>query len=395
LVAGVVPRRGLQFIQVGRQREVEALRQDLDALADGGSFVRFVIGPYGSGKSYMLELTRSIALELGFVTVGADLTPDRRLYSTRGHGRALYAELMRNLSTRSHPEGGGLAAVVEMFVARAIRESEERGCSVESVIDDRLAHLRELVGGYELAEVLKSYWDGHDRDDEFLKRSALRWLRAEYTAKTDARADLGVRRIIDDSNFYDSLKLFAQLVRCAGYQGLVVCLDEAVNLFQLRHKQARQSNYERLLAIVNDALQGNSEHLGLLVAGTPDFLTDPEKGLYSYDALKTRLSENPFAQRGREDLAGPVMRLTSLGRDEFLVLLKRIRHVQAAGDPERYLMPDTALAAFMDDASRRFGVDFFSVPRMPVKSFVQFLSLLEQHPEASWERMLREPAVVR
>ena len=170
----------------------------------------------------------------------------------------------------------------------------------------------------------------------------------------------------------------------------MVCLDEAVNLFRLRHSQARQSNYERILAIVNDALQGTSEHLGILLAGTPEFLTDPERGLYSYDALKTRLVENPFAKPGREDLAGTVMRLTSLGRDEFLVLLKRIRHVQAAGDPEQYLVPDAALTAFMDDASRRFGADFFCAPRSPIKSFVQFLSLLEQHPGESWESVLRE-----
>lgn len=388
LGAGVVPRRGQHLIQVGRERELAAMMDDLERLKDGGSAVRFLIGPYGSGKTFFAQLIRAVALKQGFVSVHADLTPDRRLYSTSGHGRALFAELTRNMATRSQPDGGALESIVERFVSHAQQEADSVGDTVDAVIRARLAGFTELVGGYDLASVIRCYWRGHVEDDSGLRQAALRWLRGEYATRTDAKRDLDVRRIIDDSNIYDSLKLLARFVRSAGYVGLIVVLDEMVNLFKLTHTQARRSNYERVLSIVNDGLQGSSESMGVIMVGTPEFLTDTGRGLYSYDALKTRLAENRFARNGLQDLSGPVIRLSNLEPEELYVLLQRIRHVQASGREDAYLVPDAALKAFMEHCHQQIGASFFQTPRHTIKAFVHLLAVLEQNPEADWRELL-------
>lgn len=269
LRAGVVPRRGHQHIQVGRADELAALLQDLERVADGGSAIRFIVGEYGSGKTFFLQLVRSIGLEKGFVAASADLSPSRRLHATGGEARNLYADLMANLATRTRPEGGALPSVVERFVTSALQESRERGVSTRTVIDERLAALAELPGGYDFAEVVAAYWKGHDEDGDRLKSDAVRWLRGEFTTRTDARNALGVRTIVDDASIYDHLKLFARFVRLAGYSGLIACFDEMVNLYKLANSRARNSNYELVLRIVNDSLQGAAVGLGVLFGGTP------------------------------------------------------------------------------------------------------------------------------
>lgn len=388
LAAGVVPRRGQHHIQVGRALEVEAMVSDIQRIADGGSAIRFVIGEYGAGKTFFLQLIRSAALAKGLVTVHADLTPDRRLHATGGQARTLYAELTRNLATRTHPEGGGLSNVVERFVSSARQEASTRGVDPTQVIHDRLARLSEMVGGYDFAEVIAAYWRGHDEGDEALKAAAIRWLRAEYTTRTDARHALGVRTIIGDANFYDQLKLFARFVHLAGYQGLLVVLDEMVNLYKLSNTRARQSNYEQILRIVNDCLQGSVEHLGFLMGGTPEFLMDTRRGLYSYEALQSRLAENRFAIDGLKDLSGPIIRLPSLTQEELYVLLRNLRHVEASGDPSDYLIPDEALVAFMDYCAQRIGEAYFRTPRSTIKAFVQLLAVLRQNPGTDWRQVL-------
>lgn len=388
LAAGVVPRRGQQHIQVGRADEIKALLRDLERITDGGSAVRFVIGEYGSGKTFFLHLVRSIALERGLVTMHADLTPDRRLHATGGQAQNLYAELTRNLATRTHPEGGAMPSVVERFVTKARQEADARGVRTSEVIQERLHVLSELVGGYDFASVIDAYWRGHEGGEESLKASAIRWLRGEYTTKTDARSDLGVRTYIDDQNVYDHLKLFARFVRLASYTGLVVAFDEMVNLYKLSSTQARKSNYEQILRIVNDCLQGSVEHLGFLMGGTPEFLMDTRRGLYSYEALQSRLAENAFATEGYRDLSGPVIRLANLTQEELYVLLTKLRHVQAHGDRDSYLLPDEALMAFMRHCSERIGARYFQTPRNTIKAFVQLMAILDQNPEATWQELL-------
>jgi hypothetical protein len=362
--------------------------RDVDRIKDGGSAVRFIIGEYGSGKTFLLQLVRSAALEKRLVTMHADLAPDRRLHSSQGQARTLYAELARNLATRSKPEGGAMKSVIERFVGSARQEANQQDADTQEIIDDRLANLTEMVGGFAFAQVVSAYWEGYRDGDEEKKANAIRWLRGEYTTKTDARKDLGTRQYIDDDSVYDYLKLFALFVKQAGYDGLVVAMDEMVNLYQITHGTARKNNYEQVLRIVNDCLQGTVEHLGFLFGGTPEFLTDSRRGLYSYEALRSRLQENTFANEEYRDLTGPVIRLASLSPEELYVLLQNLRHVHAGGDEEEYLVPDDALEAFMEHCADQIGEQYFKTPRQTVKKFVQFLSILDQNPELDWREVI-------
>ena len=388
LGAGVVPRIGQQHIQVGRVDEVKALLKDIERILDGGAGIRFVIGEYGSGKTFFLYLIRSIALERKLVTVHADLTPDRRLQATGGQARALYAELMRNLATRAKADGGALASVVERFVTTALDSAKQRGVPPESAIHEQLNQLSEMVGGYDFANVIAAYWRGHDTGNEQLKSDAVRWLRAEFTTKTEARSALGVRTIIDDESFYDHLKLMARFVRLAGYGGILVCLDEVVNLYKLSNTRARTANYERILSILNDSLQGVAVGLGVLLGATPESLLDTRRGMYSYEALQSRLAENAFAVKGLVDFNGPVLRLANLSAEDLFVLLRNIRHVFAGGDPAKYLVPDEGIQAFMSHCSKRIGDAYFRTPRTTIKQFVQLLSVIEQNPQVSWQELI-------
>ncbi|MBB5789565.1 ATP-binding protein [Jiangella mangrovi] len=388
LRAGVVPRVGQQHIQVGRVNELNAMLVDIDRIADNGATARFVIGEYGSGKTFFLHLVRSVALQRRLVTTHADLSPDRRLHATGGQARSLYSELMRNMSTRAKPDGGAMGSVVERFVTGALTEAATQGLQPEAVIRGRLNQLSELTGGYDFAEVVAKYWQGHDTGDEQLKSDAVRWLRGEFSTRTDARAALGVRTIIDDANFYDQLKLLARFVRLAGFEGLLVCLDEMVNLYKLPHSQARNSNYEQILRILNDALQGSAEGIGFVFGGTPDFLTDGRRGLYSYTALQSRLAENTFATGGRIDLSGPVIRLAALTPEDLYVLLTKLVHVHAAGDANAYLLEADALHAFMQHCSNRIGDAYFRTPRNTIRSFLDLLAVLEQNPDQQWDEII-------
>lgn len=388
LRAGVVPRIGQQHIQVGRHAEVMALVRDIEGVSDGGSSIRFVIGEYGAGKTFFLNLVRSIALEKNLVTVHADLSPERRIFSTGGQARSLYNELLRNISTRSKPEGGALANVVEKFVSSALTEAGQRSVPPAVVIRERLESISELVGGYDFAEVIGAYWAGHDTGNDELKSAALRWLRGEFSTKTDARAALGVRTIIDDSNVYDSLKLLARFVRLAGYGGLLIALDELVNLYKLANSQARNSNYEQILRILNDSLQGTAAGMGFVLGGTPEFLMDTRRGLYSYPALQSRLAQNRFATDELLDLSGPVLSLANLTPEDLYVLLTKLRHVYASGNLENYLIPDDGLHAFMDHCSKRIGSAYFQTPRNTIVAFINLLAVLEQNRQANWQALL-------
>ena len=266
LRAGVVPRTGQHLIQVGRTREIETLVSDIDRIADGGSAFRTIIGEYGAGKTFFLNLVRAVAIEKKLVVASADLNPDRRLHASGGQARSLYAELMRNLSTRTKPDGGALVGIVEKFISTANAEAKAGGLTAETVIRQKLDHLTELVNGYDFADVIAAYCRGFEEGNEQLKLDAVRWLRGEFTTKTDARAALGVRTIVDDAAVYDQLKLMARFIRLAGFGGLLVCMDELVNLYKLSNTQARNSNYEQLLRILNDSLQGTAVGLGFVLA---------------------------------------------------------------------------------------------------------------------------------
>ncbi|AIL10092.1 ATP-binding protein [Stenotrophomonas maltophilia] len=388
LRTGVVPRAGQHLIQVGRAREVQTLVSDIDRLADGGSSFRLVVGEYGAGKTFFLNLVRAIAMERKLVVASADLNPDRRLHASGGQARSLYAELMRNLATRTKPDGGALPGVVEKFISTAVAESKSQGVSTEQVIRAKLEQLSELVNGYDFADVIAAYWRGFEQGNDQLKSDAIRWLRGEFATRMDARAALGVRTIVDDASVYDQLKLMGRFVRLAGYSGLLVCLDELVNLYKLANAQARNANYEQLLRMLNDSLQGTAVGLGFVLGGTPDFLMDTRRGVYSYEALQSRLAQNTFATNGLVDFSGPVVRLSSLTAEDFYVLLTKIRHVYAAGDAGKYLLPDDAIHQFMTHCANRIGDSFFRTPRTTITAFINLLAVLEQNPGVDWQDLI-------
>jgi hypothetical protein len=388
LRAGVVPRTGQHLIQVGRTREIETLIGDIERIADGGSTFRLVIGEYGAGKTFFLNLVRAVALEKKLVVASADLNPDRRLHASGGQARSLYAELMRGISTRTKPDGGALGGIVEKFIASAKTEAKAAGAPTENIIRQKLEHLTELVNGYDFADVVAAYCRGFEEGNEQLKGDAVRWLRGEFATKTDARAALGVRSIVDDSAVYDQLKLMARFVQLAGFSGLLVSLDELVNLYKLANTQARTSNYEQILRILNDSLQGTAVGLGFIMGGTPEFLLDTRRGLYSYSALQSRLSQNTFASDGLVDFSGPVVRLSSLTPEDFYVLLQKIRNVYALGDESRYLLPDQGIFSFMEHCSNRIGDTYFRTPRTTITSFVNMLAVLEQNTGTNWQQLL-------
>ena len=384
LSAGVVPRFGLQHIQVGRVQEVKAAIRDIDLIADKGSAFRLIIGEYGAGKTFLLHVIQAMAHEKRLVTIQADLAPERRLYASGGEARNLYQEAVRNLSTRAKPEGGALQSVIERFIGDSVKLAKDAGQTPESAIESRLESLRDHVGGYDYAVVLSAYWRGHNEGNDQLKSDALRWLRGEFTTKTEARKALGVRTIVEDESVYDHFKLLASFVQLAGYAGLLVILDEMVNLYKLQHAGSRNQNYEQILRILNDVLQTSVSGFGVYMGGTPEFLMDTRRGLFSYPALQSRLGQNPFAKGGLTDFSGPVIQLSNLTPEDLHVLLEKVRKVFTSGGDSRLNIPDEAIQAFMAHCNKQLGEAYFRTPRSSVRAFVQLLSVLEQNPNENW-----------
>ena len=392
VAAGVVPGIGLHHIQVGRRDEVAAVIKDLGCVENGWSTIRFVAGGFGSGKTFFLNLMRTVALERKFVVAHADITTDRRLNGSGGQARSLYSELMRNVATRARPEGGALSNLVERWVGdqdHAIRSGGGDTEAVKASLAKTLRPLQDFVSGFDFATVLTRYYEGHLADNDQLQESALRWLRAEFTTKTEARQHLGVRSIIDDESLYDYMKLFAAFVRIAGYAGLLVNVDELVVLsHRLNSTQARNNNYEAILRILNDCLQGRTQGLAFLFAGTDECIQDRRRGLFSYEALATRLAPNRFATNEKRDYSGPVLTLDSLTPEECFVLLTNIRNVFAGYDPARYLISDEGIIEYLRNCQERLGATYFQSPRDTVKDFVGLLKVLEQNPSAGWQQFV-------
>ena len=392
LGAGLVPRIGLHHLMVGRKRETEALCRDLDLIAGGGAAFRLITGPVGAGKTFLQQMTKLLAEKQDLVVVQADLTFGHRLHGTDGKPRNLYAELMSNLSTKALPEGGGLRALMESWISGVHHEVTGRGGSVDQVkqeILQRLRNLKDLLGGNEFAAVLVKYYEGYLEDKPELQDAAVRWLRAEYSTKTEAREALGVRRIIGDADFFNSLKLLAAFFRQAGYRGLLVMLDELSTLtHRLPNSKSRQGSFEVLLTIINGTFQGSVKGLGFLLAGTPGCLHDPDRGLFSYPALRSRLQS--YDQHDLVDYSGPVIKLQTLASEELINLLCNVRRVQALGDETKFLLTDEAVKAFLDKTYAKLGANYLKNPRDVVRPFVSLLSLMEQNQNKPWQELITQ-----
>lgn len=404
LSAGVVPRSGAPYIAIGRREEVAALLDSLDAAADGGASVRFLIGRYGSGKSFLMQLTRGYALDRDFLTADADLSPERRLCGGGDYGLATYRELIRNLASRASPDGGALPVVLSRHYA-ALRS----GLAAEGVLPDTpefekrlrmkiyetLGGLENGVGGFDFARVLGEYYAAAMADDGEKKSACLRWLRGEYPNKTEVRRALGfsVGSVIDDDNWYDFIKLFACFARNLGYRGLVLYIDECVNLYKIPNRVSREANYEKLLAIFNDTLQGRATGLCVIFGGTPQFLEDTRRGLFSYEALRSRLSDSRFTEQGYTTLSAPVIRLRRLSEDELLALITRLTRLfsQKTGHP--VAVTEEEQAAFLQTALSRAGAGELITPREIIRDYLTLLHILEENPEARFTALVaRAPA---
>lgn len=394
LSGGVVPSRGLQYIMVGRKDEATQILKDLDNVKKGSSVIKLFVGPFGSGKSFIQALIQQIAFNEKFVVAKADFTPERRLYGSEGKAVALYTELMKNLSIATVPEGGALDTILDKWIsevqAKVVQEKDYGSIEfdnpkfvkdVENEITSVVSKMDELTGGYDFARILTLYFKGFIEDNNDLQRKALRWIKGEYPTKTEARIDLGVRDIINDTNYYNYIKVLSQFVQQIGYSGLVVNFDEAINIYKITHPQTREKNYETILKIYNDTLQGSVEGLYITIGGTPEFLEDERRGLFSYGALKRRLESNRFETNEFRDLSQPVIKLTPLKLDETYVLLQKLRDIHSVHYEYQSTVTDEEIKIFIQkEYSRPGAMENLTVGDL-IRGFIGALNILYQNPQ--------------
>lgn len=399
LKSGVVPRIGLPYITVGREAEIKALLHDVDLIAEGGATFRFIVGRYGSGKSFLLQTIRSYVMDRNFVVVDADLSPERRLQGTRGQGLATYRELIGNMSTKTRPEGGALTLVLDRWISGVQSEvaagsglqpdDPAFAAQVEKRIYEVVGALSEMVHGFDFARLLVLYYRSYLGGDDETRARVVKWFRGEYNTRTEARQELGVQMIITDDDWYDYLKLFAVFLTRAGYSGLLILIDELVNIYKIPNSITRQYNYEKILTMYNDALQGKARHLGVILSGTPQCIEDTRRGVYSYEALRSRLETGRFAREGGvADMLAPVIRLQPLSYEELLVLTEKLADIHAGlyDYPPRLTQDD--LVRFIQIEFDRIGADANLTPREVIRDFIELLNILCQNPDLTVEGLL-------
>ncbi len=397
LSAGVVPRSGAPYIAIGRDEEISALLEDLEKISEGEGRMRFLIGRYGSGKSFLIQLLRGYALEKDFLTADADLSPDRRLYGTAGSGRATYRELMRNLASKSSPDGAALPKILAKWITSVkFSLAEQYGSDVpSSLVEKELMNvLRDVefcVGGFDFAKVVSEYYKAYLDGNDERTSACLRWLRGEFSGKAEAKRELGfsVSTVIDDDNWYDFIKLWAVLARKIGYRGLVVFIDECVNLYKITNRISRENNYEKILSMFNDTLQGHAEGLAIIFGGTPQFLDDTRRGVFSYEALRSRLSDSKYEIAGIKNLKSPILRLTRLSDNELYALLKRLTNLFAEYYDWTPLITDQNIGAFLELNTKRAGAAEMLTPREMIRDYMTILNLLLQNDQVAFEDIVQ------
>ena len=389
LKGGVVPRVGLPYVTVGRAAEIDALLHDVEIIAEGGASFRFIVGKYGSGKSFLLQTIRNFVMAKNFVVVDADLSPERRLQGTRGQGLATYKELIRNMSTKTKPEGGGLSLILDRWISSIQQEvMTSNGLSpldpglaplVEKKIAAVIYSLNEMVHGFDFARLLTLYYKAHLSGDDEVKAKVLKWFRGEYTTKTEARQELGVNIVITDEDWYEYLKLFAAFLKQAGYAGMLVLIDELVNIYKIPNAITRQYNYEKILTMFNDSMQGKAQYIGFILCGTPQCMEDPRRGVYSYEALRSRLAEGHFSEE-HKDLLSPVIRLRPLTNEEMLVLVEKLADIHAGLYSYDQIVTQQDMVDFIEIEFSRIGADTHITPREVIRDFIEVLDIVYQDP---------------
>ena len=382
LKGGVVPRIGLPYITVGREVEIRALLTDLSLIADGGASFRFLVGRYGAGKSFLLQTIRTHAMGEGFVVADADLSPERRLQGGQGQGLATYRELIRNISTKTRPEGGALNLILDRWVASCADADE-------SAINAQLAPLEEMVHGFDFARMLRRYRAAVSEGDEETMSRVTKWIRGEYRTKSEARAELGSSTIISDDDWYDYVKLIARFLVCSGYKGMLVLIDELVNLYKIPNAITRQYNYEKILTMYNDTLQGKAQYLGMIMGGTPTSIEDRRRGVFSYEALRSRLAQGRFAREDLKNMLAPIIRLQPLTYEELLVLIEKLMQIHAGYFGWTPTLTENDLVDFLKIEFGRVGADTHLTPREVIRDFIELLDILCQNPDANVAELLQ------
>ncbi|WP_295729543.1 ATP-binding protein [uncultured Limosilactobacillus sp.] len=398
LKGGVVPRIGLPYVTVGRKAEIDALLHDVDVVAEGGAAFHFIVGRYGSGKSFLLQTIRNYVMDKNFVVVDGDLSPERRLQGTKGQGLATYRELIQNLATKTRPEGGALTLILDRWINSVqTKVAAETGLSdddakfaesVDRQIYTVISSLNELVHGFDFAKLLNMYYHAYLNNDDETKAKVIKWFRGEYTHKTEAKQELGVNIIISDDDWYEYLKLFASFFRQAGYAGLIIMIDELVNIYKIPNSISRQYNYEKILTMYNDALQGKAKYLGVLMGATPQAIEDRRRGVYSYEALRSRLAEGKFSQAGARDMYAPVIKLDPLTPEEMLVLTEKLADMHAGLYGYQRSVTDDDLTKFIKIEYARIGADTNITPREVIRDFIEMLDIVWQNPNTTIEELL-------
>lgn len=401
LAAGVVPRSGAPYIAIGRNDEIGALLENLEAVEDGGAFCRFLIGRYGSGKSFLIQLIRSHALERGFLTADADLSPERRLTGGNGAGLATYRELIAHLASSASPEGGALPLILSRYFVSLKNAVIEEGMLpddpefsrlLQKKVFRTLAELEGDVGGFDFARVLSEYYLASLDENEEKKSACLRFLRGEFLTKTEAKNALGfqVSHIIGDDNWYEFVKLFAALSVKIGYKGFLLFIDECVNLYKIPNRISREANYEKLLSIFNDTLQGKAKSMGVVIGGVPQFLEDTRRGLFSYEALRSRLCDSRYTELGYRNLASPVIRLRRLSNNELYALVVRLYKLYVQKEGERApKLSKIEIEEFMSCALGKVGAEDMVTPREIIRDFLTLLNILRDNGDATFSELLK------
>lgn len=401
LTAGVVPNSGIRSIVVGRDKEVSAIVESLKNVADGQNVMKFWIGEFGSGKSFMFHLMKAIALKMKFVVASADFNPDIRVYSNDGKSVALYRQLMNNLSIQTKPDGGALTILLEKWIGNIVTEvSSENKISPSELQLPENNYLVEVkisqiinsmtdAGGFDIGLVISRYFQGYIKGNDQLRRNALKWLQGEYVSKIEARQALGVHEIVNDQNYFDILCCLSKLFVSMGYAGFLINMDEAINLYKIPLSPMREKNYEKLLSFYNYCYQGNGKNMFINVAGTKDFLYNERRGLYSYEALRTRLMPNKYTSKSVIDFSQPVIVIEPIGMEDILILLNNLRDIFNLRHNSNLEITDEQVVMFMEELYNRPGASEFLLPRDVIRDFLNILSTLRQNPQIRFEDLIK------
>lgn len=394
LEGGVVPSIGVQHLLVGRNREVEELIKILDTISDGGSDIRFWVGDFGSGKSFMLATIEQIALQKDFVVSSLDLNPSRRFYATDRKAVALYTEIIDNIKTKTARNGNVLNTIIEEWLNRifqivadsyAIDISDiiagSKQKEVKNEILNTIGNFSAVGLSFEFGQALIKYYEAFIEDNRLLGTNALRWMRGDITTKTEAKKALGINQIINDDNWFDALKNMSELFLAIGYSGFVVNFDEAVNLYKIPQSVTRERNYERILNIYNECKSNIAKGLFINFGATRKTIFDENRGLSSYGALKGRLGNEESMDNKLVNTNRTVLGLKPLTNEEIYTLLENLVNVYNVNYKESISISEDEIVAYMQGQLNRPGADEFLTPRAVIKDFIEILDLKRQNPD--------------